>query len=603
MEKKHRFPWIQEVKKLLKDNNIPEIQLDNSLLNNIKNKINDKISPDFEENIQKIAKGIKCVAIIKIINNTLSINEVSNDNLPFFNQSTKNLEDGDIIDCTLEYTLISKSFNISNFKKIEINKEIIIEHIYKELNEKSFFEKIDYILELLGLNSNKLMFREKITYIIRLIPLVVELYSLIELSKGSLGKTTTYKKFGSCYIADSSETPAILIYNQSTNTPGLITSYNTLVLDEIQKIKKDEILNNIQKFLEDGKLPRQSGLKNSYSTSIVLLGNAKLDSKLDYPDLFLKPYESLFKNHPTIHNELIDRINFILPSWSNRVFSQSNIHKDNNIFLLSLFFNFLRKSHITQDQKEILDNLYNEYNLNNLSVRGSSSISKTTEGFIKILNLNTEEDIKFALFLSTEGRFLTDFMNQDHTHLNENIDIYENILNDDLYEDILIDYLDSLNIPCKKIIEFTPHEVFYKSENKKNIHLAALDTIGLKEINLLKKYSKKLNSINDFILPLKCNSNGDLKEFYKDLVDDINETSETIEFREDSKNYLYGYDLEHTLHFYLLRNLAYDENLPSCEECGKNYFSVNEDNYLTCSKCNKIYSSVKEYFKYFKFLE
>lgn len=602
MEKKHRFPWIKEIKKLLKDNNIPEIQLDDNLLNDIEKKINDKNSPDFEENIQKIAKGIKCIGIIKIINNKLSITGISNDKLPFFNQSTRDLEDGDIIDCTLEYTLISKSFNISNFKKIEINKELIIEHIYEELDQKYFFEKIDSILELLGLNPNKLMFREKITYIIRLIPLVVELYSLIELSKGSLGKTTTYKNFGSCYIADSSETPATLIYNQSTNTPGLITSYNTLVLDEIQKIKKDEILNNIQKFLEDGKLPRQSGLKNSYSTSIVLLGNAKLDSNLDYPDLFLKPYESLFKNHSTIHNELIDRINFILPSWNNRAFSQSNIHKDNNIFLLSLFFNSLRKSHITQDQKKILDNLYNEYNLNSLSIRASSSISKTTEGFIKILNLNTEKNIEFALFLSTEGRFLTDFMNRDHTNLDENIDIYKDILNDALYEDIIIDYLDSLNITLKKIIDFTPHEVFYKSEDKKNIHLAALDTIGLKEINLLKKYSKKLNSTNDFILPLKCNSNGDLEEFYEDLLDDIDEKSETIDFREDSKNYLYGYNLENSLDFYLLRNLAYDKNLPCCEKCGENYFSITKDDYLKCKECGKIYSSVKESFKYLRFL-
>lgn len=602
MEKKHRFPWIKEIKKLLKDNNIPEIQLDDNLLNDIEKKINDKNSPDFEENIQKIAKGIKCVGIIKIINNKLSINGISDNKLPFFNQSTRDLEDGDIIDCTLEYTLISKSFNISNFKKIEINKELIIEHIYRELNEKSFFKKIDYILELLGLNSNKLMFREKITYIIRLIPLVVELYSLIELSKGSLGKTTTYKNFGSCYIADSSETPATLIYNQSTNTPGLITSYNTLVLDEIQKIKKDEILNNIQKFLEDGKLPRQSGLKNSYSTSIVLLGNAKLDSNLDYPDLFLTPYESLFKNHPTIHNELIDRINFILPSWSNRAFSQSNIHKDNNIFLLSLFFNSLRKSHITQDQKNILDDLCDEYNLNSLSIRASSSISKTTEGFIKILNLTTEKDIEFALFLSTEGRFLTDFMNRDHTNLDENIDIYKDILNDDLYEDIIIDYLDSLNIPYERIIDFTPHEVFFKSEDKGYITFIALDTVGLKEINLLKKYSKKSKSTNDFILPLKCNSSYDLKKFYKDLIDDIDQKSETIDFREDSKNYLYGYDLENTLDFCLLRNLAHDDNLPCCEKCGRYSFYINKDDYLKCKKCGEIYSSVKESFKYLRFL-
>lgn len=602
MEKKHRFPWIKEIKKLLKDNNIPEIQLDDDLLNDVKKKINDKNSPDFEKNIKDIAKGTKCIGIIKIINNKLFITGISDDKLPFFNQSTRDLEDGDIIDCTLEYTLISKTFNISNFKKIEINKELIIEHIYNELNQKYFFEKIDHILVLLGLNSKHLMFREKITYIIRLIPLVVELYSLIELSKGSLGKTTTYKNFGSCYIADSSETPATLVYNQSSNTPGLITSYNTLVLDEIQKIKNVELLNNIQKFLEDGKLPRQSGPKNSYSTSIVLLGNAKLDSKLDYPDLFLKPYESLFKKHSTIHNELIDRINFILPSWSNRAFSQSNIYNDNNIFLLSLFFNFLRKSNLTQDQKEILDNLCSDYNLNNLSIRASSSISKTTEGFIKILNLNTKEDIEFALFLSTEGRFLTDFMNRDHTHLNENKEIYKNILNDDLYEDILIDYLDSLNIPCKRIIEFTPHEVFYKPEDEKSIHLVALDTIGLKEINLLKKYSKKLNSTNDFILPLKCNSHDDLDEFYEDLVDDIDEKSETFEFRENSKNYLYGYDLENTLRFYLLRNLAYDENLPACEKCGKKLYDINKNDQFYCKKCKIVYSSMKEYFKYLRFL-
>lgn len=601
MHNKSKFSWIKELKKIINNQNIPEIQLDDNLLKQLKLKINSKNVTEIKKYITELSNGIQCLAVVKVINNEFLIDGIAG-KLPVFNQDTSSLKNGEIIICTLEYTMVTESFNICNFEKIEFEKIPIIKNFYNNLNKKTFFKKIDYVLETMGLNSNSLMLREKLAYILRLIPTIIELYGIIEFSEGAIGKTSTYRNLNNIYIADSDETVATLIYNQQSKQTGIITSYDALVLDETHKrTSDDKIFSNLQKFLETGELPRKTGPKHIYSTSIVLIGNAKLDKKIDYPDLFLSPRESLFKNHTTIPNELIDRINFILPSWGSRAFSKSFLTETNNPFLLSMILKNLRISSLTNEQNEILEKLENHYNLKNLSHRANSSILKTAKGFIKLLNLNTEEDIEYAIYFATEGRFLTDIMNRDEKQFSQNKKNYNEILNEYIYESIILNYLD---ISEEHIINFTPHEVFYKSEEDDTIHLRALDVIGLKEINLLKNYSKKLKkSKESFDLSLSLKSENKLKSFYNDIIEEINEEAESIEYRLDSLNYLFGYDITCANEFALLRNLAYENPIPLCNNCGKK-LSINNDNRYYCKKCthSKNNPYIKEYFNNLTFL-
>lgn len=101
----------------------------------------------------------------------------------------------------------------------------------------------------------------------------------------------------------------------TSNTPGLVTKYDLVVLDEIQSIQGDskgELIAGLKVYLESGKFSRGNA-EATAEAGFVMLGNITLDEKYQpvYQD------EGIFKEIPNFLQDtaFIDRIHGIIPGW------------------------------------------------------------------------------------------------------------------------------------------------------------------------------------------------------------------------------------------------------------------------------------------------
>ncbi len=178
-------------------------------------------------------------------------------------------------------------------------------------------EWIDLLVSSMGFNPDLYDTRQKIWLISRLIPMVEPRYNLVELAPKGTGKSFVYDNM-SRYVAvrSGSVSPAVLFYNDARKTPGLITRYDCVVIDEAQKVKTDssgELTALLKSYLESGKFGRGSSGVINAEAGIVLLANIEIDENR-------KPVNNdigLFRNFPNFLTEtaFVDRFSGLLPGW------------------------------------------------------------------------------------------------------------------------------------------------------------------------------------------------------------------------------------------------------------------------------------------------
>ena len=178
-------------------------------------------------------------------------------------------------------------------------------------------EWIDFMISSMGFNPEIYNERQKILLLSRLIPLVEPRYNLVELAPKGTGKSYVYDNM-SRYVAvrAGNITPAVLFFNDSRKTAGLITKYDTVVLDEAQKVKGDssgELTALLKTYLESGKFGKGTASAISAEAGIVILANIELDEN-KRP---LNEIKGLFKVFPNFLQEtaFIDRFSGFLPGW------------------------------------------------------------------------------------------------------------------------------------------------------------------------------------------------------------------------------------------------------------------------------------------------
>lgn len=178
-------------------------------------------------------------------------------------------------------------------------------------------EWIDLIVSSMGFNHQIYSERQKILLISRLIPLIEPRFNLVELAPKGTGKSFVYENM-SRYVAvrSGSITPAVLFFNDSRKTPGLITRYDCVVIDEAQKVKGDssgELTALLKSYLEAGRFGRGSAGSITAEAGIVILANIELDHNKRplHEDI------GLFKIFPNFLREtaFIDRFSGLLPGW------------------------------------------------------------------------------------------------------------------------------------------------------------------------------------------------------------------------------------------------------------------------------------------------
>ena len=142
-------------------------------------------------------------------------------------------------------------------------------------------EWIDFLVSSMGFNYHLYTERQKILLICRLVPMVEPRYNLVELAPKGTGKSFVFENM-SRYVAVRSGaiSPAVLFFNDARKTPGLITRYDCVVIDEAQKVKADtsgELTALLKSYLEAGRFGRGSHWLIPAEAGLVMLANIDLD--------------------------------------------------------------------------------------------------------------------------------------------------------------------------------------------------------------------------------------------------------------------------------------------------------------------------------------
>jgi len=184
---------------------------------------------------------------------------------------------------------------------------------------KSFstHEWIDFLISSMGFNYRLYSQRQKILLVCRLIPMVEPRYNLVELAPKGTGKSFVFENM-SRYVAvrSGAVSPAVLFFNDARKTPGIITRYDSVVIDEAQKVKADtsgELTALLKSYLEAGRFARGSASSINAEAGLVMLANIDLDQN-KRP---LNEQVGLFSVFPNFLREtaFIDRFSGLLPGW------------------------------------------------------------------------------------------------------------------------------------------------------------------------------------------------------------------------------------------------------------------------------------------------
>jgi ATP-dependent Lon protease len=184
---------------------------------------------------------------------------------------------------------------------------------------------IDLLVRTMGYEPGEYNEDEKLWLLCRLIPVVHNRVNMMELAPPGSGKSFVFNNISRhVWLTAAQISAPVLFYNRQTRTPGLLTRYDLLVLDEAQSIQfsnAPEIQAQLKGYLEQGVYARGDCAATA-ECGLMLLANieiqpspigryqngkpAYLPGRRDYirrlPDVFLE-------------SPLVDRFHGIIPGW------------------------------------------------------------------------------------------------------------------------------------------------------------------------------------------------------------------------------------------------------------------------------------------------
>jgi ATP-dependent Lon protease len=186
-------------------------------------------------------------------------------------------------------------------------------------------EWLDVIIRTLGYEPDTYSGEEKLWMLCRLIPIVHNRVNMMELAPPGSGKSYLYNNVSRyVWLTSAQITPAVLFYNRARRTPGLLTKYDLLVLDEAQSIRfsdPGEIQAQLKGYLEQGVYAR-GDVEATAECGMMLMANIELkqDSNRKYKNgdqAFLPQRPDYIRKLPDVFLEspLIDRFHGIIPGW------------------------------------------------------------------------------------------------------------------------------------------------------------------------------------------------------------------------------------------------------------------------------------------------
>jgi len=237
------------------------------------------------------------------------------------------------------------------------------------------------MISTVGLNYNNYTRREKLILISRLIPMVENNVFMMEFGSPGTGKTYVYENISSYsrVISGSKISGAQLFYNLNTKRDGLLVQYDTILFDEVDKIQKnglqEDINTKLYQYLASGKFDR-SGIEKVSECGIMMVGNL--------PPGFLD-INNLLKNllhERNTHPAFLDRLMGVVPGWEIKSIGNPNDAYTKNLgFAADYFSEILHKL-----RRSNYNYILNKIIIENASTIDVVAINKLVSGMIKLLH-------------------------------------------------------------------------------------------------------------------------------------------------------------------------------------------------------------------------
>ena len=253
-------------------------------------------------------------------------------------------------------------------------------------------EWLDLMVSSIGFNPRALTGPQKMILITRIVPLAEPRVNLVELAPKGTGKSFVYDNLSryARVIGGGKITPAALLHNLASHTPGLITRYDAIVLDEVQSIHGDsagELIAGLKVYLESGRYSRGKTMGTA-EASFVMLGNLTLDEarRPVYADV------GLFREIPNFLQEtaFLDRIHGLIAGWE-----MERVTKDTPSTSLGFKGDLISEIlHVLRREAHYAEHVSQHMRLAGCDdLRDRKAIARLATGFLKLLfpDLNPSE--------------------------------------------------------------------------------------------------------------------------------------------------------------------------------------------------------------------
>ncbi len=278
-----------------------------------------------------------------------------------------------------------------SFKPFQVG-DVDLEY-YKSCRENfSTEEWIDLVISSMGFNPKIYEKEQKTVLLTRLLPLVESRVNLIELAPKGTGKSFVYGNVSryARVVGGGKISPAVMFHNNATNTPGIVTRYDAVVLDEAQSIQGDakgELIAGLKVYLESGKFSR-GNTEAVAESGFVMLANITLDE--NHVPVHLG--EGLFREIPNFLQEtaFVDRLHGIIPGWY-----MPRVSKDTPSVTLGFKGDFFSEIlHNLRSEPQYTDYVnMNMQLLNCNDMRDRKAITRLASAYLKLIfpNLKVEQ--------------------------------------------------------------------------------------------------------------------------------------------------------------------------------------------------------------------
>jgi ATP-dependent Lon protease len=186
-------------------------------------------------------------------------------------------------------------------------------------------EWIDVLVRTIGFEPSEYSDEEKLWLLCRLIPVVHNRVNMMELAPPGSGKSFVFNNISRhVWLTAAQISAPVLFYNRQSHTPGLLTRYDLLVLDEAQSIQftnAPEIQAQLKGYLEQGVYARGDCAATA-ECGLMLLANIGLQQSPagqyhNGKPAFLPRQRDYIRRLPDIFLEspLVDRFHGLIPGW------------------------------------------------------------------------------------------------------------------------------------------------------------------------------------------------------------------------------------------------------------------------------------------------